>query len=210
MKKKIIIGLLVFMVFGLSACGKKDEGTAKDQAGIAGQAAAEKSMLEWLKGGKTVKCEVKTPEGEVSIITNDSAARIEGIPYYSMNSAGEAPDPKNGVMLTVGDWTYMWDEMSRRGTMMNVKELEEAALDMPNEGGREEWDDMAARWEDSGYEYVCREISADSGIFEKPDDVQFDNLNEMLKGLNDIGKELDAMMESGEFDMAGIEAMMQE
>jgi hypothetical protein len=211
MKKSLIIGLLIFMVFGLSACGKKaEEPVGAETPDNTGQMMAEKSMMKWLKGGKTVKCEVKTPDGEVSVITKEGAVRMEGIPFYSMDSAGEAPEPKNGVMLTVGDWTYMWDKVSRKGTMMNMKEIEEMSADMPEENGQEEWDDMALRWEDSGYEYDCQETSADGSLFEKPEDVDFQDLNKMFEGYQEIGNELEAMMESGDLDMAEIEAMMQE
>ncbi len=166
-------------------------------------------MLDWLKGGKVVECTIKSPEGNIVVKTKNEAVRMEGVPYFSTNSSGEMPEAGNGIMLTIGDWTYTWDKVTKKGTKMNMKELEKIAPE-EDESGPEEWDDIAEEWDDSGFEYDCKEIKADDALFEEPSDVDFQDLNEMMSGMTEMSDKLQEQAENGEeINMEELEKMLQ-
>ncbi len=62
-----------------------------------------------MKKGGAVKCSLNMTEGNIVMMTKNNNVRIEGIPFFSSTSTGEAPQADNGVSLTLGDWVYMWE-----------------------------------------------------------------------------------------------------
>lgn len=213
MKKKIIFILVLFMALSLSACGKKDDKASMDEnAQKAAEVFENKSLLDWLKGGKTVECTIKSPEGNIVTTTKNDAVRMEGIPYFSMDSSGEAPKPENGVMLTVGDMTYTWDKATKKGSKMNTREMDEIYdVEERDEAEPEGWDEIAKSWDESGFDFDCKEVNVDNDLFEEPKDVDFQDLTEMMKGFADISDKMGEQAENGEpMDMAEFEKMMQE
>ena len=199
------------MMLSLSACGKKEEKkevVSNSKGGL--EVVDNNTLMGWLKKGKAVECRIMSPEGDIVMKTKNEAVYMEGVPYMSMDSSGEQSEASNGVMLTVGDWTYMWDKVTKKGTKMNNKELEALGGegDEAEELDEKEWENMAEEWDDSGVEYSCKEIKVADSLFEEPKGIEFTDMNEMMKGLSNIGKNLEEQMNREGMDLGDLEAQM--
>jgi uncharacterized lipoprotein YehR (DUF1307 family) len=208
MKKTLILSLMFIMLLGLTACGKKEEKQKIVNKSGGFEVVDNNTLMGWLKKGKAVECRIMSPEGDIIMKTKNEAVYMEGVPYMSMDSSGAMPEANNGVMLTVGDWMYTWDKVTKKGTKMNSKEME-ALSSGEDEADEKDWENMAEGWEDSGFEYSCKEIKVDDSLFEEPKDVEFTDMNEMMKGLSDIGKNLEEQMNGGGMDLGDLEAQKQ-
>ena len=202
MNKKIVITLLLLLAFSLSACAKKEETKQVENNVKKGgmQVVENKSLKDWFGGDKTVECRIKSPEGDIVVTTKGDNSYIEGVPYISADYQGEMPEASNGVMLTVGDWTYMWDKVTKKGTKMNMKELDEISGDIGEEeaNNEEDFDSMAEEWEDSGFKYDCKEVKVGDDFFMEPKGVEFKNLNEMMGGYMGSSNKIQEQINSGE------------
>jgi hypothetical protein len=135
---------------------------------------------------------------------------MEGIPFVSADSRGEMPESGNGVMLILGDWTYMWDKTTKKGTKMSMREMDAMTEGFEEEEEEDDFDAMTEEWENSGFEYECREIKEEKGMFVEPSNIEFQNLNEMMGGFSDTGNKIQEQIDSGEeIDMEELEKMMQ-
>ena len=189
MKKALILSLSLILCFGFSACGKKE---AKNDIQVfapeGGLIVKENNtLMGWLKKGKAFECRVTSPGGEMIIKTKNEVVRMEGTPYFSPDSSGEQPKAENGVMLTVGDWMYMWDTSTKKGMKMNLKELEAIGQeeDEIDDGDRKEWDEMVEEWEDMDVAYECKEVKLDDELFAEPKDVNFMDLSATMTGIQE-------------------------
>ena len=213
MNKKIVIGLILVLGLSLSACGKKDtDSTFKEVLKEEGVEVVERNSLsDWFGGDEVVKCTIKSPEGDIVVTTKGEDVYMEGVPFVSSDSQGEMPDAVNGVMLTLGDWTYMWDKVTKKGTKINNKEMEEMMGDYEDEEmeDEDEFSEMSEEWEESGFEYDCREIKEDKDMFREPSDVEFNNLNDMMGGLKNMNDIMGGQDAGEEMDMDQLEKMFQ-
>jgi len=212
MNKKIVISLVLMLALTLSACGKKEETVSKNKEVKQKIENLERnSLVDWLRGDKTVECTIQSEGGDIVVTTKGDSSYMEEIPFMSPDSQGEMPKAGNGAMLTIGDWTYMWDKETKKGTKMNMKEMEEFTEE--NEEGIEEEDDqvgkMAEQWEDSGFEYDCKEVKVDESLFREPKDIEFNDLSEKMREFNESSKKIQEQAEAGEeIDMEELEKMM--
>ncbi|MDA3840323.1 MAG: hypothetical protein PF572_04500 [Patescibacteria group bacterium] len=219
MNKKIVITLLLVLALSLSACSKKEEEKQVEnnikEGGM--QVLEKKTLKDWFSGDKVVECTIKSPEGDVVVTTRGEDSYMEGVPYISTDSQGEMSEATNGAVLTVGDWTYMWDKDIKKGTKMNMKELDERAgvIEEEYESDDGDFDSMAEEWEDSGFEYDCKEVKNSDSLFEEPKDVEFQNLNDMMGGIMDTSNKIQEQIDMGEeidmeeLNMEELEKMMQ-
>ncbi|MCK5535863.1 MAG: hypothetical protein KAI79_03500 [Bacteroidales bacterium] len=197
----------------LSACGKKEENTSVQKAlekeGI--EVVERNSLSDWFGGDEVVECTIKSPEGDIVVITKGEDVYMEGVPFVSANNQGEELDSSNGVMLTLGDWTYMWDKATKKGTKINNKEMEDMLGGYEDEEieDEDEFGEMAEEWEDSGFEYKCREIKEDKNMFKEPSGIEFDNLNDMMGGLKNMNDIMGGQDTGEDMDMDQLEKMMQ-
>jgi len=212
MKKTLILSLVVIIVISLAGCGKKDEAqnTKSGESGF--EVTENNTLLGWLKKGKTVECSVETPMGKILMFAQNEKIRMEGIPFYSMESMREVPKAENGVSLTVGDWMYLWDKETKKGTKMNVKEMERLGKELDDvedePKASKTWEDSVKEWEDEEAAYNCKEKKLSSEVFEAPEDVEFADLTEMMKGMADFGKNAGTQIKAGgEIDLKALEEM---
>ncbi|MCK4539722.1 hypothetical protein KAU09_01040 [Candidatus Parcubacteria bacterium] len=215
MKKALILSLSLMICFGLSACGKKEaKNDVQVSAPEGGLVVKEnKSLMGWLRKGKAVECKVTSPEGEMIIKTKNEIVRMEGISFFSPNSDTEQPKAGNGVMLTIGDWVYMWDMLTKKGTKMNLKELE--AMDEEDdevaEDDRKEWDEMVEEWEDMDVAYECKEVKLEDELFREPKDVDFTDLSAMMVDMRESAGELmEGLSNSEGMNQEDIEKMLED
>ena len=205
--KKVIISLVaVALVFGLNGCFKKKPVTAPKEEQ---RKTVYSSLSSWLKSGKGIECKIDSPEGgDITVQVKDKMVRMVGFPYVDMNDPATEPD-MNGIMLTVGDWTYMWAGSS--GTKFNTKRMQELAgefgEDQDTVSNQEDWEDMIKEWEASDVDYKCEEKRLSDGLFTAPSDVEFADLTAMMEGFAEMGKNLQEQMDGGqEFDPKALEA----
>ena len=216
MKKALILSLSLMICFGFSGCGKKE---AKNEVQVAAPKGGlivkeNKSLMGWLKKGKAVECRVTAPEGEMIIKTKNEVVRMEGIPYFSPDSSGEQPKAENGVMLTVGDWVYMWDAQTKKGAKMNLKEMEAMGneeAEAATEEDRKDWGDMVEAWEDMDVAYECKEVKLDDGLFTEPKNVDFMDLGDVMATMQENADELIKNLGSPEdMNQEDIEKMLED
>ncbi len=205
MKRVIISLVMVAMVFGLSGCFKKKPVAAPKQEE---QKTVYNSLSAWVKSGKGIECKIDSPEGgDITIQIKDKMMRMVGFPYVDMNNPSAEPN-MNGVMLTVGDWTYMWAGNS--GTKFNAKRMQELAgefgEDQETLNSQEDWEEMIKGWEDDDVGYKCEEKRLSEGAFTVPGNVEFSDLTAMMEGFANMGKQLQEQQEAGgEIDMEAIQ-----
>lgn len=198
MTRKILL-LIFLMAIAFVGCGKKE----KKLQGLETQerpsfvVKENNSLMGWLKRGKAVECEVESEEGAITMLTKGDSVRIEGVPYMSMNSSGEAPSAENGVMLADKDWTYLWDKKTKQGTKMNNQKMAEISGEQESTS-QESWEDMVEAWEAQKVKYSCQEVTARSDLFSEPEGINFTDLTEMMSGMAEIGKQMEAQIEAGE------------
>ena len=215
MKKALILSLSLMICLGLSACGKKE---AKNDVQVAAPEGGlvvkeNNTLMGWLKKGKAVECSVTTQEGKMIVKTKNEVVRMEGMPYLSPDSSAEQPKAENGVMLTVGGWVYTWDTSTKKGSKMNIKELEaiNKEADEIVEDDKNDWDKMVKAWEDMGAEYECKELRLDDELFAEPKDVDFMDLGAMMTGMQENADKLMESLESPEgMKQEDIEKMLED
>lgn len=201
MKKLLSLVLLVAISLSLSACGKKEQGNTDGGPMTKKQNEVQKDLMEWMRSGEAVECTVEVEGSSVVMISKGEKIRIEGTPYVSMNSIQDGDvENTNGVTLTVGDWIYMWDKVSKEGMKLNVKEVEELGSEEDDEEDRDydTWEDQVENWENDGVLYDCEKAKLADELFAEPKDVEFTDLGEMMKGFSEMGEKLEKQIESGE------------
>jgi len=205
MKKVLILSLMLFMLISLSACAKKEKQETKIKKSGGLEVVAHKSLKDWFKKNKAIQCKIKSSSGDIVVSTKGKDVYMEGIPYIDANSQSDKTEMNNGAMLTIGDWTYMWDKKTKKGTKMNNKEMGNMGEEVEENNPKDiNINKMADEWENSEVDYECEEVSPKKALFNVPQDVEFKDLTEMMKGLSDIGKNLEEQMKGGNIDTSNM------
>lgn len=201
MKKIMSIALLAAVCLSLSACGKKDEIKVGEVSTPEEQMEVQKDLMKWMESGEAIQCSIAMDGDEIIMKAKDKNVRIEGIPYMFGESAQEEGiENANGVSLTVGDWTYMWNKVSKEGMKFNNKEMEELGKETGSEEEQDydNWEDQVENWENDGVEYDCEKTKLDDDLFVEPKDVKFTDMGEMMKGFAEVGENMEKQIEAGE------------
>lgn len=188
------------LVFSLSACGKKDKISSEDS-----KKAQYETLTAWLKSGKGVVCEIKTPEGEITVKSKGDKVRMDGMPWMDLESLGE-DDITEGSSITDGDWMYMWS--GQKGMKMNLKEMAEMSGDVEAESDDYSWEEWASDQDEMGVGYVCSESKISEDIFTPPSDVEFADWSEFMRGLQSLGESMSGGQEFPNIE--GSQGMTQE
>lgn len=187
MKKITIITFSLIMCLGITACGKK---TASNNAPAVPQGGLEvkenNTLLGWLKKGKAIECEVLSPSGRVTVKSKNEAVRMEGIPFFSPDSAGTQPSATNGVLLSANGWTYMWDQETKKGTKINNAEIARLNGDESAADVNKDWNEMVQEWDETQVGYDCKEATLSDELFTEPVGIEFTDLTEILTGAESL------------------------
>lgn len=210
MKKVIILSILISLSLVFTGCGKKEQAKTvnsgnQEKSGLVVK--ENNTLMGWLKRSLAVECSIESPEGKIKMMAKEGSVRIEGIPFFSPSSVGEAPQAENGVMLSTKEWTYLWDKKTKQGTKMNNQEMVKLTGEEVNEKkDQESWEDMVKAWEAAQVKYSCQEKGIESSLLEEPVGIEFVDLTEAMNEMADFGKKLEAQLENGEEpDMSALE-----
>ncbi len=156
--------------------------------------------------------DISTGEAKLSIMVETGSPGVceisqkdnpeEKITYYidgekMLIVINNVVDEKNHVtnVLTDIDWQYTWVEGETKGTKMRIpseeelqemqKEAEEFVESQELEG---DWDVSTIEAdEDDRYDIDCQLKRVDSSIFNIPTDIEFTDLSEIMKTMEDLG-----------------------
>jgi len=205
MKKTIVISLIA--VFCLAGCS-----FGKNKTEDAKKTSEDTTLLGQLKNSEGISCVVNTLNGEVNIKAKGDSIRIEGVSYvYDQTATADMTSPQTnlGTMLSVGDEQYIWS--GQKGTKFNAKELSKMTGEQTEiETAAKDWQSTIGEWQQAGFNYRCEKENLLDDIFTLPSDVDFTDLNETLRLLqnlnqptsNDIGS--DGIISDLVSDSAGI------
>ena len=187
MNKKIfvVVGLMIIVTSfrGCSLGGDKtkegensNSNTEQDQVsdkendkGGSGDGNYYETMTDLMARGKSMKCTYTHKVGEEMasgvVYMADKNARIE----ITVSSGGKM------YSITDHEWTYSWNESSSKGYKMT---LEAAELDKEM---KEEVSDLS-----KDIDFSCKPWKKDSSKFKTPSNIEFEDMSEMMAGLEDM------------------------
>jgi hypothetical protein len=139
-----------------------------------------------LGSGKSVKCTYSgTTEG----------TKVEAISYISgekfrTDSTTTVPEegPIEFHMISDGDNSYMWGTTMETGIKMKYSDYQKSGNDSAEPGSAADKFNLASSMK--GYNYDCKPWLGDPTKFVVPTNVQFQDLSEMMKGLEDLTKNM--------------------
>lgn len=199
MKKLLIIPLIVLISLLLTACtanktGQKGtSGESKNSNTVAVEPNEEEeisdaSILDLAKLGKNVKCTYNSNEEETS---------MEGVVYVAGNKTrsdmkikSEEGTEMDSSSITDSEWMYMWSSETDQGTKMNLKEMEALASKYENDNGSGEESDNQYKDQTQKVDYKCRPWIVDNSKFDIPTNINFIDMNEMMKGLLEMSERI--------------------
>lgn len=139
-------------------------------------------LLGLLEKGTGIKCTVEDAQGKYDVTAQGEKVRIDGMDF---------PDPKNptasqkGSMINDGTWAYIWN--GKEGMKFNLKDMDQNPSSAANPDEKStDWKAWAKSMETSGAKYDCTPTVATGGDFTPPTDVKFQDLGELLKGLQQV------------------------
>ena len=161
------------------------------------KAGIKESLLGLLEKGTGIKCTVEDVQGKYDVIAQGEKVRIDGMDF---------PDPKNptatqkGSMINDGTWAYIWN--GKEGMKFNLKDMEQNSAATPNANTDEkstDWKAWAKSMETSGAKYNCNPTVATGGDFTPPADVKFQDLGELMKGIQQLQNNPGAPIDPNQF-----------
>lgn len=207
-KLLLTLSLVILASFLVTGCFNKE---ASQESGLE-EKQVEKNSPSSLSGWLGLKngtiCNVSSDEGEITMKAKGDKVRMDGIamPDYSEPTSSQSVQ---GSSIFDGDWVYSWT--GEKGMMFNVKEMQALAEEMGEAQVEEEdmsWEKWANDAENDGFEYDCREANVDSNSFIPPENVEFVDLTEMMKGFGEAFGGIDATNMNQEDVEAQLESIM--
>jgi len=144
------------------------------------------NIFDLVNLNKSIKCTFKSE-------TEDGAA--SGVTYVADGKTKTEFEIKNEEMemksysVSDGDWMYTWTSENNQGTKMNLNEMQ----DMADENIEEETEEIEYTNQTQDFDYKCTPWSVDNSVFELPENIEFMDLSEMMKGFMELQKNLPAM-----------------
>lgn len=207
-KTNLIIIAIIVVILLLGAWfflfNKKTPGTGQQAASTAGsqsqpdqaQSGIKESLLGLLEKGTGIKCTVEDKQGKYDVTSKGEKVRIDGMDF---------PDPKNptasqkGSMINDGTWAYIWN--GQEGMKFNLKDMQQNSAPAANsEEQSTDWKAWAKGMEASGAKYDCSPTVATDADFTPPSDVKFQDLGELLKGVQQMQNNPAIPANPGQFD----------
>jgi len=191
--KKIILPLILVIFAGgifLIVKNKNQIRKIEDNPTIiqekqSGQESVLKGSLKDLLGlGKSLKC---------SWSVTDEGTTVEGIVYVSGQKTKTETRVKNQEMdtttyfLTDNNTAYSWSQGQTQGYKFNLEDIDQDSEDQKDD--ELENDDYAEVWSEQ-YEYKCQPWQPDASVFELPADINFIDMGEQTKQIQQQAEEM--------------------
>ena len=198
--KKILIVAFVSVV-ALTGCSwgkKKAIEQAVDQNQTVQEVKEEvKKLSDWLTGGQSVVCVVKTDAGDIVMKTKNNKVRTEA--SINLATTTETNDIKLVTSITDGDWMYTWSE--NQGTKMNIQKMKELASTSEEQTKPEDqktWEDNVKDYEQASLSFSCEEQELTDDLFIPPADINFVDMTEITENMKKFGQDLQNKINTGE------------
>jgi hypothetical protein len=188
-----VLAVLSLAILGGCSCSPKaeDQGTQTNQAENQTSSLAKPGLLALLMGKDGVKCQVEDEKGNYMVLAKEGKVKIDGINFMTPNpqippaKPGDvATQPKTGTMISDGKMLWMWS--GKEGMSMNIEEAQKAIPEGAGNGPVEDWSKWAQKMEDSGAKYQCDPANISDSEFAPPQDVKFQDLSQLMKGLGNM------------------------
>ncbi len=192
MKKVLLCCTVCAMLITLSACSKKEDGSAsvnfevgrvgKEDVKTSEKEGMMEKVVDKMRGGQ--KCVLKENDKVVSTVyMNGERMRADGDgSIFDDTSSGGASS-----MINDGEWVYMWDHAEKKGMKMKIEKEhmdevanEEDEIDEYSEGDVER---LIADNDDRDLDYACEKWKVDEKMFIPPTDVEFTDMQEMMDNM---------------------------
>jgi hypothetical protein len=184
------------VAFTLTGCFKKQEQTANQQSG---------GIQNIFGGNKGMKCVYEMNGQTVTTYVKGDKVRTEGV-----QTEGNSVD---GMMISDGEWMYTWDSVSKKGTKMNIKQIEEmAGDDMTKEVESDEIpEDMQVEIEKMEDEFAakCSNEKINDSMFVPPTDVEFTDMTQGIDEMNKLQEKWEGKTDFDEADMDELNKAME-
>lgn len=191
MKKILLVPLIVMISLLLTACTAKtgQQGSAGDENAATTSSGDEEesingNILDLAGLGKKVKCTYAYDNENMSM---SGVVYVSGSKTRSDATIKMSDGTENSMStITDGEWMYMWTSESQQGTKMNLQEMKQTADEYKTDEGNGQTNQYRNQTQD--VDYKCRPWIVDNSKFDIPSDVNFIDMNEMMKGIIDMGK----------------------
>lgn len=177
MKNKIFIftSLLLTSIL-LTGCNKKivpTTGTTIDSPETSQEESITSNLFDLIKEGKTIKCSFSMSDenGTNSGTTYVSGSKLSSVFKIKPNEGAEIES--NTIMD--GDWVYIWSTNMPQGTKMKVSEIPSQDADNTT---KQQFETL-----NNPFAYKCSPWTADNTKFIPPSEIQFVDLTETMKQL---------------------------
>jgi hypothetical protein len=203
MKKIMAVCVVLGAAFVLSGCGKakpvdnggSPAGTSATQeqttSGEAQETGEKQGLLQKLLSKGAMKCTVEQDGETVTILTNGTKAKIEGMGMPNPKDPTGAKE--KGYMISDDTWAYIWS--GKEGMKFNIKEMEANTNPVPGEiedpsEKSSDWKNIVKQMETSGAKYDCSAAVVSDSDFTPPADVVFQDMGEFFKQMQDMGSKM--------------------
>lgn len=185
----IISILAISLLYGCGSPSATGNQGSQDEDQVAASKSEKKNSDGMIKGslaklmgdGKPLKCTFKYDDEDG--LTQDQIIYVSGKKYRMDGQIVENGETFDYHSISDSVWIYIWGDMMEQGTKMKLDEFDEP-----------EQTDSHSEYKmnlDKEYEFKCEKWSVDNSKFRPPADVEFVDISEMMKGMQDAMADID-------------------
>ncbi len=197
----LVILILLFLFFFFGKSKKSDTLVAPTadssmQAEDSGLSSFTGNLMDVLKMGKAVKCTASFSDENGS---SDMTLYTAGQKSYSEMTTDMGGEGKmTFYSIYDGEYMYTWNDEGA-GTKMKVADIEELGKDVPAAEGQPSGEAENNKALQQNIDYKCSNWKADNSMFTPPSGVEFVDMAQTMKDLNEAmdSGDMENVMDSG-------------
>lgn len=193
MKKSILVLFFSLAVLALSGCGQKTsekpadiptdqaEQAQQEQAGNESGNSISGTIKDLLGMGKSMKCESQYSEnGYTAKATTYVSGKKSRTDSETTNDSGQKMANHS---IIDGDWVYIWNDQSNKGTKMKLEEIENQQ--QPGQQTAEEEAPATEQMTDINekVDFDCSSWNANESLLTPPSDITFTDISQQMQQL---------------------------